>query len=68
MKGIAFFVPASHVFEGMRAILLRDAAFPARELVWAFAIDLLYVAGAAALFAWSLRQVRDRGLLSRFGE
>ena len=68
MKGISFLVPASHVFEGMRAILLRDAAFPARELVWAFAIDLLYVAGAAALFAWSLRQVRERGLLSRFGE
>lgn len=68
MKGVSFLVPASHVFEGMRAILLRDAAFPARELVWAFAIDLLYVAGAAALFAWSLRQVRERGLLSRFGE
>ena len=68
MKAIAFFVPASHVFEGMRAILLHHAAFPVRELMWAFAMGLLYVAGAAALFAWSLRQVRERGLLSRFGE
>ena len=68
MRAIAFFVPASHVFEGMRGILLEDAGFPARELAWAFAIDLLYIAGAAWVFSWSLRQVRERGLLSRFGE
>lgn len=68
MRDIAFFVPASHVFEGMRAVLIRDAGFPGRELVLAFAIDVLYVAAAAWLFSWSLRQVRARGLLSRFGE
>lgn len=68
MRGVAFFVPASHVFEGMRGILLRDAGLPVRELAWAFAVDLLYLAGAAWLFSWSLRQVRERGLLSRFGE
>jgi ABC-2 type transport system permease protein len=68
MRGIAFFVPASHVFEGMRGILQEGARFPARELLWAFAIDLLYIAAAAWLFSWSLRQVRERGLLSRFGE
>ena len=68
MQVIAFFVPASHVFEGMRAIILEGSGFPARELALAFAIDALYVLGAAWLFAWSLRQVRARGLLSRFGE
>ena len=68
MRGIAFFVPASHVFEGMRAVILEGAGFPVRELVTAFAIDALYVVGAAWLFSWSLRQVRARGLLSRFGE
>lgn len=68
MRGIAFMVPASHVFEAMRAILLRRQALPVSELAWAFAIDALYVAGAAAVFAWSLRKVRERGLLSRFGE
>lgn len=68
MRAISFFVPASHVFEGMRAVLLRGAGFPGRELALAFAIDVLYVAGAAWLFSWSLRQVRARGLLSRFGE
>ena len=68
MRGIAFFVPASHVFEGMRGVILHGAGFPGRELALALAIDVLYVAGAAWLFSWSLRQVRARGLLSRFGE
>ena len=68
MRAIAFFVPSSHVFEGMRAILLRGQGLPVRELMWAFAIDVLYLAGAAWVFRWSLRQVRERGLLSRFGE
>ena len=68
MQAIAFFVPASHVFEGMRGIILEGSGFPGRELALAFAIDALYVLGAAWLFSWSLRQVRARGLLSRFGE
>ena len=68
MRAIAFFVPASHVFEGMRGIILRGSGSPGRELALAFAIDALYVLGAAWLFSWSLRQVRARGLLSRFGE
>ena len=68
MQAIAFFVPASHVFEGMRSVIVDGAGFPTRELALAFGIDVLYVVGSAWLFAWSLRQVRERGLLSRFGE
>ena len=64
----SFFVPASHVFEGMRGIILEGSGFPGRELALALAIDALYVLGAGWLFSWSLRQVRARGLLSRFGE
>jgi ABC-2 type transport system permease protein len=68
MRLIAFFVPASHVFEGLRAVLLGGVAFPARELSLAFLMDGLYLLVAWWLFAWSLREVRERGLLSRFGE
>lgn len=68
MRAIASVVPASYVFEGLRAIVIEGAAFPARELAWAFAIDGVYMAFAVWLFRWALRQVRDRGLLSRFGE
>jgi ABC-2 type transport system permease protein len=68
MRAIAFCVPASHVFEGLRDVVVRGAGFPTAELAWAVAWDALYVIAAAILFAWSLRQVRERGLLSRFGE
>lgn len=68
MCGVAFLVPAAHVFEGMRGIILHGTGFPTRELVLVLTVDALYVAGAARLFAWSLRQVRMRGLLSRFEE
>lgn len=68
MRLIAFFVPASHVFEGLRAIMLEGGGMPTREIALAFAIDGLYVLIAWRLFAWSLRRVREKGLLSRFGE
>jgi ABC-2 type transport system permease protein len=68
MRVIAFWIPASHVFEGLRAIIIEGAGFPTTERVWAFAIDALYMAFAVWLFRWALRQVRERGLLARFGE
>jgi ABC-2 type transport system permease protein len=68
LQAIAFCIPASHVFEGLRAIIIEGAGFPTEELLWAFALDAVYVAFAVWLFRWALRQVRVRGLLSRFGE
>lgn len=67
MRGVAHAIPASHVFEGMRQVL-GGGRFPGGELAWAGALDVAYVLAAWALFAWMLRQVRERGLLSRFGE
>jgi ABC-2 type transport system permease protein len=68
LQAIAFCIPASHVFEGLRAIIIEGAGFPMEELVWAFTLDAVYIAFAVWLFRWALRQVRVRGLLSRFGE
>jgi len=67
IQPIARAIPASYVFEGMRQVL-DGGAFPGAELVAAFVLDALYLLGGWALFAWMLRQVRERGLLSRFGE
>jgi hypothetical protein len=52
----------------MRRILEPGGGFPTAMLMKGLAVDAAYVVGAWALFAWMLRQVRDRGLLSRFGE
>jgi ABC-2 type transport system permease protein len=60
-------VPASHAFAGLRAIL-RDGGFPGRQIVLTFALDAVYLVACSLFFSWMLRQVRRRGLLSRFGE
>jgi len=68
MQAIARCIPASYIFEGMREILVPGGGFPTALFIKGFAVDVVYVVAAWALFAWMLRQVRDRGLLSRFGE
>lgn len=56
---------ATPVFEGMRQ-LLQTGVVPARLLVMAFALNILYLAVAGAMFARMLLIVRRRGLLTRF--
>jgi ABC-2 type transport system permease protein len=67
MQWIARLVPASYVFEGMRAVLAGHA-LPWRWLLVAALLDLLYVAGALLFFSRMLVKVRANGGLSRFGE
>ena len=54
-------------FAGLRAVL-AGRGFPGREIALTFALDAIYLVACAAFFSWMLRQVRARGLLSRFGE
>jgi len=67
MQWIARLVPASYVFEGMRAVL-AGRPLPWRSLLGAAVLDLLYVAGALLFFRRMLVKVRANGGLSRFGE
>jgi len=67
LRPIARAVPASHAFAGLRQVLAHGG-FPGREIMWTFALDVVYLLVASAFFSWMLRQVRERGLLSRFGE
>jgi len=67
MRAIAYLVPSSYVFEGMRAVIaghgLRWSTLGAAAL-----LDLAYAAAALWFFARMLRRVRASGGLSRFGE
>lgn len=65
MQPMAWCLPATPVFEGMRQ-LLQTGVVPARLLVMAFALNVLYLAVAGAMFARMLLIVRRRGLLTRF--
>ncbi|MFI6513222.1 ABC transporter permease [Streptosporangium sp. NPDC050855] len=67
LRVVAEFLPATHVFTGMRTVL-NGGAVPWQSLAWAALLDAVYLAGALALFAWALRHARTRGRLSRFGE
>ena len=67
MQWVAKVVPASYVFEGMRAVL-GGRALPWRTLGVAALLDLVYVTGALVFFWRMLAKVRANGGLSRFGE
>jgi len=67
MQWVAWAVPASHVFEGMRAVLLEHR-IDAGQLVAAFALNAVWMILAALLFARQFRQARLRGALLSIGE
>jgi len=67
LQGIAKFIPASHIFEGMRTVI-TGGVFPARELFWALGLNVLYLIVALNFFFWMFGVVKRRGLLVRVGE
>ena len=67
LRPIAWALPASHVFEGMRAVL-AEAALPWGDLAAASGLNLVWLAAAVALFARQFRAARVRGALMSIGE
>ena len=67
MRAIAAIVPASHVFEGMRAALLHGTV-RWDQLGAAFALNAVWMAAAALLIAHQFREARRRGALLSMGE
>jgi ABC-2 type transport system permease protein len=67
MQAIAWAIPASHVFEGMRAILTQHAVHW-DQLAVAFALNAVWMLLAGLLFAWQFRQARVHGALLSIGE
>ncbi|HUH08400.1 MAG TPA: ABC transporter permease [Egibacteraceae bacterium] len=66
LQRVAFAVPASHVFEALRAWFADGRPLLGR-LILAIAIDVIYIALGGLALAGALRAVRRRGLLSRPG-
>ena len=67
MQAIAWGIPSAHVFEGMRSVLLHGI-FRWDHFWAAAALDLCYLALGAAVFAWAMRDARNRGTLLQMGE
>lgn len=66
LQPVAWMLPSTHVFEGMRAVL-QTGRLDLAGLAFAFAMNALYLVAGATFFGWMLRQVRERGYLSRLG-
>ncbi|GAA2274784.1 ABC transporter permease [Nonomuraea roseoviolacea subsp. roseoviolacea] len=67
LQAVSWFLPASHVFEGMRTVM-AGGAVPWDRLAWAGALDVVYLGLTLGLYAWALGYARRHGKLSRFGD
>ncbi len=67
LQAVAWTLPASHVFEGMRAVLVEHA-FRWDLFRSAVVLDMLYLAGGVGLFYAAVAYARRHGLLLQMGE
>ena len=67
MQALAWGIPSTHVFEGMRMVLLRGV-FPWDHFWVAVALNVVYLALGAMVFAWAMHDARNRGTLLQMGE
>lgn len=67
LQPVALAIPAAHVFEGMRAVLL-EGRIAWDHLAWAFALDAVWLAVAAWIFLAQFHAARVRGALLNIGE
>jgi ABC-2 type transport system permease protein len=66
LQAVALSIPSAHVFEGMRSVLLTGVF--RWDHFWMRARSILSLALGAAVFAWAMRDARDRGTLLQMGE
>ena len=67
LQAVALALPPTHVFEGMRSILLHGT-FSASELWWALGLNALYLSVGYLAFRWFLQSARINGSLLQLGE
>ena len=67
VQPVAWILPTSHVFEGMRSVLL-NGVIRWDQLALAFVLNVVWLCGAVLLFNWQFRQARISGALVSMGE
>ncbi len=67
LQPVAYAMPSSHVFEGMRAVLLEQR-FDTAHFFAAIALNAAYLLAGMALFIKVFHLARRRGLLLNIGE
>jgi len=67
LQWIALTLPPTHVFEGLRALVLEQR-FASHAMLTALALNAIYLAVAGTVFALLLRSARVSGALMQTGE
>lgn len=67
VQPIALSLPSSHVFEGMRMVMLEQR-FSWHHFGWSVGLNVVYMAVGVGSFLWAHRVARIRGLLLQSGE
>ncbi len=67
LQPVALALPPTHVFEGMRSILLHGTS-NANELWWALGLNAIYLLVGYMAFRWFLQRARINGSLLQLGE
>ena len=67
LQPLALALPSTHVFEGLRALVL-EGSFRGDEMLGALALNGLYVAAAYGVFHHLLESARRNGALVQLGE
>lgn len=67
LQSVAYAVPASHVFEGMRQVLLHRE-FSVELLLTALVLNVFYMIAGTAVYLAAIRYARERGMLLQMGE
>lgn len=65
MQTVAWFVPSTHVFEGMRQ-MLDHGQIDQAHIYWAFALNVVYAIGAGILYSHFFEQARRKGFLAKY--
>lgn len=67
LQTVAWLLPSSHVFEGMRALMFEHTV--RHDLMWQSAgLNVVFLAAGSGAFAVAFNSARQRGLLLRVGE
>jgi ABC-2 type transport system permease protein len=67
LQVVALALPPTHVFEGMRSILLHNT-FDPKELWWALSLNAVYLLVGYVVFSRFLASARVNGTLLKLGE
>ena len=67
LQPVALALPPTHVFEGMRSILLQNT-FDLTQLWWALGLNAVYLFVGYVTFSWCLTSARVNGTLLQLGE